>query len=1402
MDWLQQGSRALFGTVVEEEIYILLDTSASMQHSIHFVKERLLVLMQEQLRHKARFNLVAFNSKVTTWRDRLTDVNEQSLQSAWKWVQELTCWGSTNTYAAIQTALSDPHTQAIYLLTDGRPDQTAKTILTQVQMQKQVPIHTISFNCHDNDANHFLHDLAHATGARYHRYSQQGSQSAGQPHAWQSEDVKLLQDELERGLEYLDQMAELRDRWASMAWKTEIDSLKNSSASKSHAFLDAVPSPDTQDLFHPPSISRPSSASPQSPTPPVRPTSAVTFRPSRPQGSPKRPQSAKGHRGRKLVAGESEAGWMSRRGRGHSHTRTSLLRTLNSSGRFTPSEWLLPETAQLFDQQSHRQRHLAEKANQVTKHKKRRHKLAKSHTSSSKQWLKRNGLVARRLTILDALSPTLVPHRSTYVPVLDKRVMARVFDEILPFAHVSSRQKNKMTLVNPSAINLSDYEDKLEKVIARYTRRLDTIVWNALPQSVKEEFETEEPASFPENRSKFLQALEEEEWPVTYSDIVALEKEIAKGEVFLRQSRDLRRATTTTEGKTDAASDVSAPPSVKESEIEEESRTLEFLEKDEEEKELRRKQRAQIREENRHKKDILVVDTGRPVYFWHWKVHKNTCDQGYMFVKTNFRINSIDQVLQVRDSEIVTAPTTPRVGSERHTPQPPDIPPTPRSSQDGPLETPRSPENPTPRSQSIRTPRPPDASSTPRSATSHATPRKLVAKERGKTTAAQAANTSRDMRESGNHTGKYPKGSRDTSSRQNSARKEKSATSSKSRVTVSMLRGTKVIARSHADGLYYPGKVMKCPSVRHAIVEFTGGEQDVLTRFILPVGGAVACPPLFVGDYALVQVMNLEMASECYVPSIVQFSPCRSQSSTKFYTVMLYNGQKVTTRRSHLVKISKERFELTARYIADIQGEDRLKTRDKVYIYPKRRTEKRRTRDHRQRSLSASSRDSRSPSTSRSRSPTPPSRPRSPTPAHGISGSRRRSEVCRSASPYREITEEKRQRSSKMERDTRSRSHSDSPSRHDRLLQSVRQKELNKRSRSRSRSSESRSITPVTDRQKELSRLKKQLKRRQSRQAKEHKKLKRRVKELTEEQTELRKKVEEEEKPDEPEEEEPPVVTPRMLQLRRNLPPLQPAEEVLARFSDDGWYYRGTVRQNVGDLSYIVEDATGHIEKIWREDIISDYDDNAPPVKVDDRVVAQHPHHSSSYAPGSVLSFDDVLQVVTVRFYDGQEGAVPRTEVYRLARDKYNHDVLHIQQRQQSMMGLSVVTRDDDSGGYFPGQIVEVKEGGQSYVVRWSDGSCSEQLPVHIFSAVTHRPWLMVGDRVLAMADPQQVVFLPGQIIGAQDGNMVVRFCDGQVRDDVCPLFSYWLPSGYFEEASYFWKIHQPNFGKRQINYA
>ena len=47
----------------------------------------------------------------------------QNLDNAWQWVKGLSTGGSTNTLAALKLALADPQCHAIYLLTDGRPDQ-------------------------------------------------------------------------------------------------------------------------------------------------------------------------------------------------------------------------------------------------------------------------------------------------------------------------------------------------------------------------------------------------------------------------------------------------------------------------------------------------------------------------------------------------------------------------------------------------------------------------------------------------------------------------------------------------------------------------------------------------------------------------------------------------------------------------------------------------------------------------------------------------------------------------------------------------------------------------------------------------------------------------------------------------------------------------------------------------------------------------------------------------------------------------------------------------------------------------------------------------------------------------------------------------------------------------------
>ncbi len=62
--------------------------------------------------------------------------------------------------------------------------QAPCSIIAQVQLHPRIPIHTISFNCSDRDANQFLFDLARDSGGRFHFWSESGSDRDG-PEPWQ-----------------------------------------------------------------------------------------------------------------------------------------------------------------------------------------------------------------------------------------------------------------------------------------------------------------------------------------------------------------------------------------------------------------------------------------------------------------------------------------------------------------------------------------------------------------------------------------------------------------------------------------------------------------------------------------------------------------------------------------------------------------------------------------------------------------------------------------------------------------------------------------------------------------------------------------------------------------------------------------------------------------------------------------------------------------------------------------------------------------------------------------------------------------------------------------------------------------------------------------------------------------
>lgn len=46
LQWLKRGSRDTFGTIIENNVYILIDTSKSMQNHMVFLKEKLRLLIK------------------------------------------------------------------------------------------------------------------------------------------------------------------------------------------------------------------------------------------------------------------------------------------------------------------------------------------------------------------------------------------------------------------------------------------------------------------------------------------------------------------------------------------------------------------------------------------------------------------------------------------------------------------------------------------------------------------------------------------------------------------------------------------------------------------------------------------------------------------------------------------------------------------------------------------------------------------------------------------------------------------------------------------------------------------------------------------------------------------------------------------------------------------------------------------------------------------------------------------------------------------------------------------------------------------------------------------------------------------------------------------------------------
>lgn len=145
-------------------------------------------------------------------------------------------------------------------------------------------------------------------------------------------------------------------------------------------------------------------------------------------------------------------------------------------------------------------------------------------------------------------------------------------------------------------------------------------------------------------------------------------------------------------------------------------------------------------------------------------------------------------------------------------------------------------------------------------------------------------------------------------------------------------------------------------------------------------------------------------------------------------------------------------------------------------------------------------------------------------------------------------------------------------------------------------------------------------------------------------------------------------------------------QQVLARWPDDGWYYRGLVVRHLRQMWYQVTDAAHDLETIHAADIIIDLQDAQKPLQAGDTVAALHPSYDFSYAPGQVTGTTADGFHFTVELYDGTKTFLPRQDIYRLAPAKHSQDVGYLREREKAWVGQIVVARRERDGLYTQGK--------------------------------------------------------------------------------------------------------------------
>lgn len=161
----------MFGMIKEKNIVFVLDTSGSMYAHINSVKEHLIEALRILSSTDCLFNVIEFSADIAKFAEWLIPCNQKSWDVAKAWITALTCKTTTNTLDAVKAAFEDDRTQAVYLVSDGSPNQGSDEVIEAVKkMKNKKPIHAFYLPSKSHNkksdieaASEFLLKLSRAT---------------------------------------------------------------------------------------------------------------------------------------------------------------------------------------------------------------------------------------------------------------------------------------------------------------------------------------------------------------------------------------------------------------------------------------------------------------------------------------------------------------------------------------------------------------------------------------------------------------------------------------------------------------------------------------------------------------------------------------------------------------------------------------------------------------------------------------------------------------------------------------------------------------------------------------------------------------------------------------------------------------------------------------------------------------------------------------------------------------------------------------------------------------------------------------------------------------------------------------------------------------------------------------